>query len=140
MMRTAHNCRAPRGIAIVGAGPARVCEQSLPVRLLVILGAAPPLEKHTIYAAHPQGFAGQMRPHAAVRLLANPAAAHLADTGLLQLAPAPHLHQPPRQRRTVPRHARRLRQRPAASWMTALQNDPLFARWFAHAYAGVDPD
>jgi p-hydroxybenzoate 3-monooxygenase len=25
-------------------------------------------------------------------------------------------------------------------WITALQNDPLFARWFAHAYAGVDPD
>jgi len=21
-----------------------------------------------------------------------------------------------------------------------LQNDPLFARWFAHAYAGVDPE
>jgi p-hydroxybenzoate 3-monooxygenase len=40
---------------------ARVNEQSLPVRLLVILGAAPPLENHTIYAAHPRGFAGQMR-------------------------------------------------------------------------------
>jgi len=25
-------------------------------------------------------------------------------------------------------------------WITALQNDPNFARWFAHAYAGVDPD
>ena len=25
-------------------------------------------------------------------------------------------------------------------WITALQNDLLFARWFAHAYAGVDPD
>jgi p-hydroxybenzoate 3-monooxygenase len=25
-------------------------------------------------------------------------------------------------------------------WIAALQNDPLFARWFAHAYAGVDPD
>src|SRR5580704_7174262 len=24
-------------------------------------------------------------------------------------------------------------------WIAALQNDPLFARWFAHAYAGVDP-
>ena len=39
----------------------RVSEQSLPVRWLVILGAAPPLENHTIYAAHPRGFAGQMR-------------------------------------------------------------------------------
>ena len=25
-------------------------------------------------------------------------------------------------------------------WIAALQNDPLFARWFAHAYAGVDHD
>ena len=25
-------------------------------------------------------------------------------------------------------------------WITALQDDPAFARWFAHAYAGVDPD
>jgi len=40
---------------------ARVSEQSLPVRLLVILGAAPPLQPHTIYSAHPRGFAGQMR-------------------------------------------------------------------------------
>jgi p-hydroxybenzoate 3-monooxygenase len=24
-------------------------------------------------------------------------------------------------------------------WIAALQNDPLFARWFAHAYAGADP-
>ncbi len=191
----------------------RVSEQSLPVRLLVILGAAPPLENHTIYAAHPRGFAGQMRrgpdqtryfleipgtdtvadwpeqrvrgeltarlgvgarlddvplgefgvldmrvrvtepmqqgrlflagdaahlitpaggkgmnlaiqdavragpradralrarqrPPAAVGLLAYPAAAHLADTGLLQLAPAPHPHQPPRRARTARRRPR----------------------------------
>ncbi len=25
-------------------------------------------------------------------------------------------------------------------WVAALQDDPLCARWFAHAYAGVDPD
>jgi len=25
-------------------------------------------------------------------------------------------------------------------WVAALQNDPLFVRWFAHAYAGVDAD
>jgi len=25
-------------------------------------------------------------------------------------------------------------------WITALQHDPLFASWFAHAYVGVDPD
>jgi mono/diheme cytochrome c family protein len=26
------------------------------------------------------------------------------------------------------------------AWIAALQNDPLFARWFAPAYAGVDTD
>ena len=25
-------------------------------------------------------------------------------------------------------------------WVSALQHDPLLARWFAHAYAGVDID
>ena len=25
-------------------------------------------------------------------------------------------------------------------WVSALQHDPILARWFAHAYAGVDPD
>jgi len=29
---------------------------------------------------------------------------------------------------------------PGDGWIAALQNDPLFARWFAHAYAGVDPE
>jgi p-hydroxybenzoate 3-monooxygenase len=24
-------------------------------------------------------------------------------------------------------------------WVSALQHDPLLGRWFAHAYAGVDP-
>jgi p-hydroxybenzoate 3-monooxygenase len=38
-----------------------VNEQTLPVRWLVILAAAPPLVNHTVYAAHPRGFAGQMR-------------------------------------------------------------------------------
>ncbi len=49
---------SPVAAAMTGS---RVSEQSLPVRWLVILGAAPPLENHTIYAAHPRGFAGQMR-------------------------------------------------------------------------------
>ena len=39
----------------------QVVEQSLPVRWLAVLGETPPLETHTIYAAHPRGFAGQMR-------------------------------------------------------------------------------
>src|SRR6266576_1833741 len=40
---------------------AQVNEQLLPGRFVVIVAAAPPLERHTIYAAHPRGFAGQMR-------------------------------------------------------------------------------
>ena len=39
----------------------RVSEQTLPVRWLVFLGAAPPLVNHTIYAAHPRGSAQQLR-------------------------------------------------------------------------------
>lgn len=39
----------------------RISEHILPVRWLVVLGAAPPLVSHTVYAAHPRGFAGQMR-------------------------------------------------------------------------------
>jgi p-hydroxybenzoate 3-monooxygenase len=39
----------------------RVSAQDLPVRWLGVIGAAPPLRPHTIYAAHPGGFAGQMR-------------------------------------------------------------------------------
>ncbi|MEP7114750.1 MAG: FAD-dependent monooxygenase [Ilumatobacteraceae bacterium] len=31
------------------------------MRWLAVLGNTPPLELHTIYAAHPRGFAGQMR-------------------------------------------------------------------------------
>jgi p-hydroxybenzoate 3-monooxygenase len=38
-----------------------VSEQCLPVRWLAVIGAAPPIEGHTIYAAHPAGFAGHMR-------------------------------------------------------------------------------
>jgi len=44
--------------AIVGA---RVREEELPVRWLAMIGMAPPLVGHTIYAAHPRGFAGHMR-------------------------------------------------------------------------------
>jgi 2-polyprenyl-6-methoxyphenol hydroxylase and related FAD-dependent oxidoreductases len=35
---------------------AQVNEQLLPGRFVVIVAAAPPLERHTIYAAHPRGF------------------------------------------------------------------------------------
>jgi p-hydroxybenzoate 3-monooxygenase len=54
-------CEGSKSPVAAAMNPDRVGEQSLPLRLLVILGAAPPLEKHTIYAAHPRGFAGQMR-------------------------------------------------------------------------------
>src|SRR5689334_4494077 len=39
----------------------RVNEQWLGGRFLVIAAAVPPLDGHTVYAAHPRGFAGQMR-------------------------------------------------------------------------------
>jgi p-hydroxybenzoate 3-monooxygenase len=39
----------------------RTNEWCLPARWLVVTGAAAPLENHTIYAAHPNGFAGHMR-------------------------------------------------------------------------------
>ena len=226
---------------------ARVSEQSLPVRWLVILGAAPPLENHTIYAAHPRGFAGQMRrgPDQTRYMLEIPATDTIADWpeqrvrgelatrlgvgGRLDEVPlvefgvldmrvrviepmqqdrlflagdAAHLITPAGGKgmnlaiqdavelahglieRFGPKHddqrlvaysqtrlphiwrtqafsnwhlhliltslqdghepavampggfAYGLRQ----GWITALQNDPLFARWFAYAYAGVDPD
>jgi p-hydroxybenzoate 3-monooxygenase len=54
-------CEGSNSPVAAGMTMARVHEQSLPVRWLVVLGAAPPLENHTIYAAHPRGFAGQMR-------------------------------------------------------------------------------
>ncbi|HEY8093926.1 MAG TPA: FAD-dependent monooxygenase [Acidimicrobiales bacterium] len=48
--------------AVAGALTERsVVEEALPVRWLALIGNAPPLEPHTIYAAHPRGFAGQVR-------------------------------------------------------------------------------
>ena len=226
---------------------ARVAEQSLPMRWLVILGAAPPLEHHTIYAAHPRGFAGQMRrgPDQTRYMLEIPgtdttadwpeqrardelatrlgvggrlADVPLVEFGLLDLrvrmiepmqqgplflaGDAAHLITPAGGKgmnlaiqdavelahglieRFGPHHDdRRLEaysqtrlpyiwrtqafsnwhlhliltslqdgQEPPSAvpggfgnglrqgWIGALQNDPLFARWFAHAYAGVDPE
>jgi p-hydroxybenzoate 3-monooxygenase len=37
-----------------------VAERSLPVRWLAVIADAPALVRHTIYGAHPRGFAGQM--------------------------------------------------------------------------------
>jgi p-hydroxybenzoate 3-monooxygenase len=48
--------------AIAAAMPdVEVVEETPPVRLLAVLGNTAPLEGHTIYAAHPRGYAGQMR-------------------------------------------------------------------------------
>src|SRR6478672_6465881 len=54
-------CDGGRGVINGSLRGCTVVEQSLPVRWLAVLGKTPPLELHTIYAAHPRGFAGQMR-------------------------------------------------------------------------------
>jgi p-hydroxybenzoate 3-monooxygenase len=54
-------CDGGRGVINGSLRGCEVVEQSLPVRWLAVLGRTPPLELHTIYAAHPRGFAGQMR-------------------------------------------------------------------------------
>jgi p-hydroxybenzoate 3-monooxygenase len=224
----------------------QVNEQLLPGRFLVMVAAGAPLEQHTIYAAHPRGFAGQMRrgpaqtryyleipgresaadwpeqrvrDELAARLgLGRPLDTPLGEMGLLDLrvrviepmqqgllflaGDAAHLITPaggkgmnlaiqdgielahglierfgPRQDGTRLSAYSRTRlpsiwrteafsnwflhvlltslrdgKEPSAAvpggfshglrhgWIAALQHDPLFARWFAHAYAGVDPD
>jgi p-hydroxybenzoate 3-monooxygenase len=54
-------CDGGRGVSASWLRGCEIVEQSLPVRWLAVLGNTPPLEPHTIYAAHPRGFAGQMR-------------------------------------------------------------------------------
>jgi p-hydroxybenzoate 3-monooxygenase len=54
-------CDGPRGAIASALDDVRVFEQTLPASWLAVIGEAPPLEAHTIYAAHPRGFAGQMR-------------------------------------------------------------------------------
>jgi p-hydroxybenzoate 3-monooxygenase len=239
-------CEGSKSPVAAAMSRARVGEQSLPVRLLVILGAAPPLEQHTIYAAHPRGFAGQMRrgPDQTRYMLEIPGTDTTADWpgqrvraelsarlgvggrlddvplgefGLLDMrvrviepmqqgplflaGDAAHLITPAGGKgmnlaiqdavelghglierfgqqqdgtRLLAYSQTRLphiwrtqafsnwflhlifaclqdgQEPPAAmpgafrsglrqGWITALQTDPLFARWFAHAYAGVDP-
>jgi p-hydroxybenzoate 3-monooxygenase len=240
-------CEGSRSSVAAAMTRARVAEQALPVRWLVVLGAAPPLERHTIYAAHPRGFAGQMRrgPEQTRYMLEIAAADGLTDwpeqrvrselaarlgiggrldyvplgeLGLLDMrvrvvepmqqdrlflaGDAAHLITPAGgkgmnlaiqdavelahglierfgpdgddqrlsvySRTRLPQiwrtqafsnwHLRLILTslqnglEPTAAmaggfgrglrqgWITALQNDPLFARWFAYTYAGVDPD
>src|SRR4029079_3891592 len=54
-------CDGARGSIAGALRDCKVGGQSLPVRWLAVLGTTPALEPHTIYAAHPRGFAGQMR-------------------------------------------------------------------------------
>ena len=54
-------CDGARSVVASALRGCKVVEQSLPVRWLAVLGTTAPLEPHTIYAAHPRGFAGQMR-------------------------------------------------------------------------------
>lgn len=54
-------CDGGRGVVAGSLRGCQVVEQMLAVRWLAVLGKTPPLEPHTIYAAHPRGFAGQMR-------------------------------------------------------------------------------
>jgi p-hydroxybenzoate 3-monooxygenase len=241
----AAGCDGSSSLVAAAMTKAQVNEQLLPGRFLVIVAAAPPLERHTIYAAHPRGFAGQMRrgpaqtryyleipatdvaadwpehnirTELAARLgIGEPLDAPLGEMGILDLrvrvvepmqhgplflaGDAAHLITPaggkgmnlaiqdgielahglvdrfgPRQDDTRLSAYTRTRlpsiwrtqafsnwflhvlltslrdgtESSAATpggfshglrhgWIGALQNDPLFARWFAHAYAGVDP-
>ena len=239
-------CEGSQSVVAAAMSKVQVSEQYLPVRWLVVVGHAPPLENHTIYAAHPRGFAGQMRrgpaqtryylevpvtdttadwpehrvrQELAVRLGAGGRldAVPFGDLGLLDLrvrvtepmqqgrlllaGDAAHLITPaggkgmnlaiqdavelahglidrfgPKNDDTRLSAYSRTRlpliwrteafsnwflrviltslrdgQEPAAAlsggfghglsqgWVAALQHDPLLARWFAHAYAGVDP-
>jgi len=240
-------CEGSKSPVAAAMSQVRISEQSLPVRWLAIIGSAPPLESHTIYAAHPRGFAGQMRrgPSQTRYYLEIPGAdttvdwtderartelaarlgvggrlddVPLGDFGLLDMrvrviepmqqgpfflaGDAAHLITPagakgmnlaiqdavelghglierfgPKQDGTRLSAYSQTRlpliwraqafsnwflhliltslqdgqESPAAmpggfgnglrqGWITVLQNDPLFARWFARAYAGVDPD
>jgi p-hydroxybenzoate 3-monooxygenase len=54
-------CEGSHSVVATAMRGTRISEQVLPVRWLAVIGAAPSLVDHTIYAAHPRGFAGHMR-------------------------------------------------------------------------------
>jgi p-hydroxybenzoate 3-monooxygenase len=237
-------CDGARSVIAATMRGIDVVEETPPVRLLAVLGTTPPLEGHTIYAAHPRGYAGQMRrsqdvtrfylevpssdtladwpetrirDEVATRLLVSgqlddvsfiePSLVDLRmrmpssmqDGRLFVAGDAAHLITPaggkgmnlaiqdavelaqgiierfgaaggparlsrysetrlPAIWRTQAFSRWMLRMMMSGSdqagsasevafgaglkqgWVSALQHDPLLARWFAHAYAGVDPD
>jgi len=59
--QVAVGCDGSRSAVASAISHIEVRERSLPARWLVITALAPPLEDHTIYGAHPRGFAGQLR-------------------------------------------------------------------------------
>jgi p-hydroxybenzoate 3-monooxygenase len=54
-------CEGSHGPVAAAMTGLSIMEQQYAVRLLAAIAAAPPLEQRTIYAAHPRGYAGQMR-------------------------------------------------------------------------------
>ena len=74
-------CDGSRSAVAAAMTGLQVSERRLPVRWLAVIGEAPPLEGHTVYAAHPGGFAGQMRrgPGHARYYLEVPAGDTIAD-------------------------------------------------------------
>jgi p-hydroxybenzoate 3-monooxygenase len=54
-------CEGAQSAVAAAMDQTRTTGQFLPARWLATIGAAPPLAGHTIYAAHPNGFAGHMR-------------------------------------------------------------------------------
>jgi p-hydroxybenzoate 3-monooxygenase len=50
-----------RGVVAHAFRELTIAEETLPVRLLALIGATQPLVPHTVYAAHPDGYAAQMR-------------------------------------------------------------------------------
>ena len=54
-------CEGSHGPVAAAMPGLSIMEQRYAVRWLAMIAAAPPLEPRTIYAAHPRGFAGQMR-------------------------------------------------------------------------------
>jgi p-hydroxybenzoate 3-monooxygenase len=54
-------CDGVRSVTSTAIPGARIREEELPVRWLALIGRAPPIVGHTIYSAHPRGFAGHMR-------------------------------------------------------------------------------